>query len=425
MGLSRLIDTSRGRIGTPREDLVDAAPLTIAHVTGYYMPGYGYQENHLPFCQAAFGHSVHIVTSDRPVPDSRFGARDGKAASYAPDRSQHGAVTVHRLPVWFELRRRNNPCLRGFGRTLDAIAPDVVHLHGVTPLTTLAALLAPARSERIIVVDHHLCRFNLQPWTPLKRTWYWLWRRIVLPRLQSRVTAWLPINGDARGVLADTLGIRGEQVRINRLGADLEQFRWDDALRESWRRKLGIENTARVFVHAGRLGPRKEIELLIRAFALAGSERDALIIAGHGEPVYEERLRALATTARGIVRFLPMQPAEGMAGLFNAADLAVWPGDASVTLIQAMGCGLPPIIADDPGADYVDHCPDATVFRRGDVIALAQQIGTPHDISVGRRRRIVAFARQHFEWRAIAAQSIAIYRSASAAARPKTSAPSP
>src|ERR1700754_1072049 len=141
------------------------------------MPGLGYQENHLPFAQAALGHDVHIVTADRPVPDARLAATASEDAQhYRPGRSSHHGVTLHRLPVIFEISRRNNLCLRGLARTLDTIGPDVVHLHGVTPFTTLQVLLGPQRSRRAVLVDHHLCHFNLHPWTPVKRAWYWCWR---------------------------------------------------------------------------------------------------------------------------------------------------------------------------------------------------------------------------------------------------------
>ena len=402
-------------VAAPDEANATASPLTIAHVTGYYMPGYGYQENHLPFAQAALGHDVHIVTSDRHVPDARFaGAASDDSEIFRQGECRERGVTIHRLSVPFEIRQRQNPWLRGLLRSLDAIGPDVVHLHGVTPLASLIVLLAPARPGRILVVDHHLCRFNLNPWTPAKRAWYGLWRHLLLPPLRNRVAAFMPINEDARAVLAAKLGIAGARVRINRLGADLSQFRWDSALRDLWRRRLGIDAASRVLVHAGRLGPRKEIESLLQAFASVGSANDMLIVAGRGDDAYERRLRTLASGAAGGVRFLPMQPAGDLAGLFNAADLAVWPGDGSVTLIQALGCGLPALIADDPGADYVAGCADAVVVPRGKPEVLARSIAAADGHSPERRVRIASFARQHFDWSSIAAESIATYREAGA-----------
>jgi glycosyltransferase involved in cell wall biosynthesis len=77
-----------------------------------------------------------------------------------------------------------------------------------------------------------------------------------------------------------------------------------------------------------------------------------------------------------------------------------------------MSCGLPAIIADDPGTDYLAGTADADMFRRGDARALAAVLARSSDSSPGRRGRIADFCRRHFDWLAIARESIAIYREA-------------
>lgn len=414
--------TASATVDHPRPTARTDRPLVIAHVTNYFMPGFGYQENHLPFAQASLGHRVHIVTSDRPVPDSRFSSllAAGDAGAFEPGGSTDRGVTIHRLRTSFEIRRRNNLLLRGLGPALNAIAPDVLHLHGVTPLVTLAAIMARPPGSTL-VVDHHLCRFNLRPWTPTKRAWYWGWRKLIVPLLEKRVQMWLPINDDAREVLVQVLGISGDKVRVNRLGADIRHFRWDPMIRRLGRKDFGFGPQSRVFVHCGRLGARKEVDVLLQAFSEMAAPSDVLVVAGDAAQPYRDEMCALAAGARGEVRFLPLQSADELVTLFNAADAAVWPGDGSITLIQALACGLPPLIADDPGPDYVAYCPDARVFNRGDTAALAGLMagvaGGENDEYEARRSRVAAFCRENLGWSAIAAQSIGIYREAGAMPR--------
>jgi glycosyltransferase involved in cell wall biosynthesis len=81
-------------------------------------------------------------------------------------------------------------------------------------------------------------------------------------------------------------------------------------------------------------------------------------------------------------------------------------------LVQAMACGLPQLIGDDPGPTYVANSPDAYVFRRGDADALAELIARPWPHELDRRSRIEEFCRRNFDWGSIASESVAIYRDA-------------
>jgi glycosyltransferase involved in cell wall biosynthesis len=395
--------------------------MKVVHVTNYFMPGMGYQENHLPFAQAKLGHEVHIITGDRHAPlaryDELYASRFGPRVM-RPGTLREDDVTIHRLSVGFEVRTRQDPWFDGLSRCVASILPDVLHLHGVTPLNTLRLVLSSAARRYPTVVDHHLCRFNLQPWTVQKRLYYGALRNLLFLWASARVDAWLPINEDARTVLAEVLGVRAGVIRINRLGADLSRFRFDAAVRESGRRSLGISPQARVFIHAGRIAPRKDIHVLLAAFAKRGLPGDVLVLAGGIERDYEQKLRSLAGAGPAEVRYLPMQSPEELARLFNVADVAVWPGDGSIALIQAMACGLPQLIGDDPGLAYVANSPDAHVFRRGDPDALAKLIARPWPHLPDRRSRIEDFCRRNFDWRSIASESISIYRAAIAAHKP-------
>ena len=184
--------------------------LNIAHVTSYYMPGLGYQENFLPFEQAKLGHEVHIITGNRFAPhpsyDTVYEPRMGPRFLDTGDKEERGVI-VHRLAVPFELQRHNNPWIAGSISLLDQLTPDIIHLHGVTPWSSLRVIFSPSAKLHRIVVDHHLCKFNLVPFTVAKRIFYRAFRSICAKHAQRRVKAWLPINEDAKDVLDDVLGI--------------------------------------------------------------------------------------------------------------------------------------------------------------------------------------------------------------------------
>lgn len=385
---------------------------------GYYMPGLGYQENFLPFEQQAIGNQVHIITGDRYVPHpayaSVYGEQFGSRIVGTGKQIDRG-VTIHRLPVPIELTRRNNPWIRGLASQLDQIEPDIVHLHGVTPLSSLQVILGRTTKRWTLVCDHHLCQFNLEPFTTLKRGYYTFFRLLFKVFGQKRVASWLPINEDARDVLATALGIKGDNVHINRLGVDANTFYLDENAREDYRQKNNIPFDHKLIVFAGKIEARKRLEDLLHAFAKAfsGTQRDNAVLAifGGGEEAHLEALKAKAKKL-GImnsVRFCPMQPHDQLPTIFNAADIGIWPGDAAITAIEALSCGLPIVLPSNPGLSYVANCAGAIEFPRGDTEALTEILAVHlNDLAVD-RNQIATGCAEKLSWHAITRDSIDIY----------------
>lgn len=395
--------------------------LRIAHVMGYYMPGLGYQENYLPFEQARLGHEVFILASDRYAPHERYdrvyAPRLGPRR-VGPGTSRERNVAICRVPTLFEVERRQNPMLAGIAGAVRALDADIVHLHGVSPISTLQVVLSAMPTRAILVCDHHLCRFNLEPMTPTKALYYAAFRALVRPIMERRVKAWLPINEDAEMVLRNTLGISRGLIEVSRLGVDTNSFRRHPEAGEEWRRDTGIDANTVLVVHAGRLEPRKRVEDLVWAFARAfRGDRARLLLAGDGPIDYMSSLSRMVQClgVEAQVDFIGMQPHDRLPALFNAADLGVWPGDAAITMTEALGCGLPLAIASEPGIHFVGGCPEVVDFRLGDREALAKVLSALGTRNEARRTRIADFVARNLGWPAIARQSIKIYRRALAA----------
>lgn len=417
-------------VGVVLDPAYDAKPLAevrtplpvlrIAHVMGYYMPGLGYQENYLPFEQARLGHDVFVFASDRYAPHERYdrvyAPRLGPR-KVGPGTSRERDVVICRLPTLFEIERHQNPVLAGLAGAVGALTADIVHLHGVSPLSTLQVILSAVPTQSTLVCDHHLCRFNLEPMTPAKELYYATFRALVRPIVERRVKAWLPINEDAEQVLRSILGISRGVIEISRLGVDANSFRRDRGAGEEWRRDAGIDADTVLIVHAGRLEPRKRVEDLVWAFARAfPCDQTRLVLAGDGPDGYMIMLRKMAQTlgVEARVDFIGMQPHQRLPALFNAADLGVWPGDAAITMTEALGCGLPLAIASEPGMHFVGGCPDVVEFLLGDREGLARLLPALGMRNETRRLRIANFVTSHLAWPAIARHSIEIYRRAMA-----------
>ncbi|MCE2469497.1 MAG: glycosyltransferase, partial [Dehalococcoidia bacterium] len=127
-------------------------------VVHYYQPGLSYEENHLAFAQAALGAEVTLVTSTGLVPEWEQGAR-----AFPRGWGVERGVNVVRLRPRAQAWGRRQLLLRGLGDALSRAAPDVLHVHSATGLLTLQALSWARRRRVPVVIDSHLCYFNILP----------------------------------------------------------------------------------------------------------------------------------------------------------------------------------------------------------------------------------------------------------------------
>jgi glycosyltransferase involved in cell wall biosynthesis len=160
-------------------------------------------------------------------------------------------------------------------------------------------------------------------------------------------------------------------------GVDLEQFSpgkdeglrartgWEDAFvllhLRSWEPVYGVDVFARAFTKAAKQCPELRLFLLGNG-SLAGEIRQIFIRGGVMERVH----------FGGQVKY------ENLPSYYRAADLYVSASHSdgsSVSLMEALACGLPALVSDIPGnCEWVNPGEQGWCFSDGDVQALAQGI---------------------------------------------------
>lgn len=209
----------------------------------------------------------------------------------------------------------------------------------------------------------------------------------------------------------------------------------DTALQEQWPRQeipiapMGVDLDSRftpaashtpgkTLVFAGRLVSKKGVQHLLEAMKLL-LERvpDArLLVAGHGP--LEEVLRARCTSL-GLdehVSFLGSYTLPRLPDILRRGDVAVLPFDTAsdgdqeglgLTVVEAMGCGLPVVAGDVPAVhDMIEHGRTGLLVKASDHQALCDEIaGLLEDPARAGRLASAAreYALQHFDWEASAA----------------------
>lgn len=146
---------------------------------------------------------------------------------------------------------------------------------------------------------------------------------------------------------------------------DNQRFKTAEENSEYNRRTLNIPKEAIVFLFAGKLEPKKNVELLLKAFKKIGSEHVYLIIAGDG--VLEKTLKKVYGELPYII-FIPFQNQSKMPALYMMADVFVLPSQgpcetwglavneamaSSKTVLVSDACGCAPDLVRDGINGYI------------------------------------------------------------------------
>ncbi|MDY7088554.1 MAG: glycosyltransferase [Actinomycetota bacterium] len=346
-------------------------------------------------------HEVHVVA---PSTDTRSHA----------GMSSDGVVEhrVRSLPVPGHPGFRFCPPVglrAAAGRILDEVQPDVVHVQSHFPLCRALVHAAHERGLLVIATNHFMPE-NLIHYLPLgnagrTRVHEWAWRDAARVFAKADiVTAPTPYAA----TLAVVSGVAGPVLPIS-CGIDLACFREQAPTAEfRWAYSLADKPT---ITYVGRLDAEKNVDVVMRAFALVRSSFDVqLLLVGTGSE--ERRLRSLAEEL-GVakhVTFTGFIPDEDLSSAYAASTVFVNAGTAelqSLVTLEAMASGRPVIGADAAALPHlVRDGETGYLFPPGDVAALAEQLRTvlrdpKHAEELGRRAR--AAAEQHDQARTVSA----------------------
>jgi glycosyltransferase involved in cell wall biosynthesis len=161
----------------------------------------------------------------------------------------------------------------------------------------------------------------------------------------------------AEAVIACGKGLRDELVQVYDLdpervvfqsnGVDTNLFAPDPLKRRQVRDILGLNQQHLIVMLSGRLHPEKGFGWFIEQVPSMIKEFPELrcIIVGEGPERQELEKRVSKLGLKDTIRFLGFRPRNDLPGLYNAADIFVFPSQRAegqpISLIEAMASGLP------------------------------------------------------------------------------------
>ncbi len=369
--------------------------MRIAMFTDHFFPELGGIQDSVATISRALGRRGHQIDIYAP----RYGRRDyRRIGATAGERDLGPNVRVRRrasLPFPSSTNQSRAAVLSPIAWAAMAVRakPDVIHAHSFFGIG-LEALLNATCLRIPMIGTNHWTVAGFGPHIPLSVanaaayvTWFY--------NRCDYVTA------PSRSVFAE-LGTarlrRPLDVVSNPIDTDLFTPARDDE-RDALRAHFGL--TRPTITYAGRLGPEKNIEILLRAVAALHEQGVAaeLAIAGHGS--HEPELRALVKELRidTYIRFFGTLTQDELARLLRASDTFAIMSTSetqSMVLLQAMASGVPVVAANTRALPEFVTQANGELVDPYDVTQLTQTLANLL-ASPQRRRQMGAAGRQSVE----------------------------
>lgn len=246
---------------------------------------------------------------------------------------------------------------------LRALRPDLIVTYNWGTIDTVIA----AQFTRIAPVIHTEDGFGADEAAGLKL------RRVLTRRLLlNRIATTVVISRKLLEIAQTQYKLRPGKVRFIANGVDTEKFRpgGDRRLRREW----GVPDDALLFGYIGRLGPEKNLPMLVRAFHRAAGGSSRLVLVGDGpmRPQVEAAIDAAGARSSVILAGPSKDPA-GCLAAFDVLVMSSFTEQASLALLEGMACGLP-VICTDAGDSRDMLVPAQSDF----VVAVSDEDGYVH-----------------------------------------------
>nr|WP_319374732.1 glycosyltransferase family 4 protein [uncultured Methanobacterium sp.] len=384
--------------------------MKIVHVMDWYMPNMGYQENFLPLEQKKLGNDVEIICSDRIPKIEGFKETIGiklQNRIIGEGNFPDNGINIHRLNC-YEIR--GLVFLKGLKKKIDELKPDIVHLHGSLTLSTFRVLISLNNKNYKIVVDDH-SNINNMNLSLVYKVSFKLFYKIY----SRKVACFLPVTYSAENNLKNILGINDDKINIIHLGGSSNRFYRNELMRREARRELNLDHDDILLIFAGKFTKKKDVHVLIESLNLSILENLKLLLIGQGSEYYMNYLYSLVKkfNLQNNIIFKDFVPNYNLPKYYNAADIGVWPGNHSITVIEASLTGLPIIIPDNILAYkiFTENCAGIG-FQRGNVNQLAElitQLASDKPLRDKLMLNAIKLGETTLSWKKIAEKTIDIY----------------
>lgn len=341
--------------------------MNIVHVEDFIHPDAGYQLNLLSKLQVKQGHQVTIVTSEiSKVPDY-LSAFFGKENIETKDERFHEltGVKIIRSPIFgfYSGRAIHYPQIF---KTVDSLNPDILFVHGEDTLIGMQYLWRYPKLKYPLVFDCHSVEMaSVNKFKALYRMFY---KRFMAPIIIANdIPLIRVVDVD---FVEKCLGVPLNKTVLLSFGTDTSYFK---PCKDSWskfRADHKINDSDFVVLYAGKLDKHKGGQFFaesIKEYLVTSSGRQIVfVIIGTVADEYGKTVEEIFSKSQNrIIRF-PTQAYPDLSSFYQAADLALFPRQCSMSFFEVQSCGVPVVFEDNEINIDRARYGNGFTFRSGD-----------------------------------------------------------
>jgi glycosyltransferase involved in cell wall biosynthesis len=203
--------------------------------------------------------------------------------------------------------------------------------------------------------------------------WRWQLKKMLLRRVYSWTTTCLYVGQNNHdyyvriGVPEHKLFFCPHCIEVSRFAEPDEELK---AQAKRWRNQLGIPDSARTIVYAGKFEARKQPVELMNAIRTMNYDNLILVMIGNGP--LEEEIFTIAREEPNRYRILPFQNQTKMPAAYRLGEIVILPSSYGETwglaVNEAMASGRRALVSDKVGCapDLITSSKEGAIFRNGD-----------------------------------------------------------
>lgn len=320
--------------------------MKVLHITQFFHPERGYQENFFAIYNRKRGYNTFILTSNNlKAWGNKYNDISWQEKADHEFQNQHD-VTIIRCKQYFEYSKRL--FLKGVLINLRKVDPDVVFIHGISlPLSLISMYWASKNRKKIIVDDHMVYAGVFNKYSSLFHSVFKVVFPLYLKIFNIKVNKWIGVCTECIVFMRNEFGIKDE-IELIPLGYDHQNFYYDPEGANSWRKENNLPSNTNFFLYIGKIDEYKNpVEILepFSKFLKTTNNKYSLLFVGDASTEYlnvlEEEIKKFNLTENVFVRESVKN--KEMRFVFSLSTLVIWPNGSSMAMIEAMACKCPVI----------------------------------------------------------------------------------
>lgn len=384
--------------------------MKIVHLIDYFQPKVGYQETFLAKEHRRLGYEVCVLTSNRYYPFPNYKKTYEKLLG--PRKLSKGRKNEEGIDTWrlasIEIPGTPLIYLKGLKNTLNTLKPDAVFCHGAHSLTSYFIAREKKELDFKLIYDTHAAHFNTNLTNTFsKRAYHFLYQKIAVPEILKEKDKIFAIGEDEQSLLCEDFHLEKRDVSIIRLGVDCDRFKYSETERKKIRKRLKIPENTILCIYTGKVTPNKDLDILLTAVESICDKKVKLLVVGNGDVNYIHTLKKMINNNRLIwIDFVDNQL---LPSYYSASDMAIWPGNSTIAILEALSCALPVILPFWSGTQFLDASGGVLRFTRHNVNELSQkirQVAYNKDLKLKMSKLNGKFVKENLSWKIITNQTL-------------------